>query len=636
MQALIADGHSGAHFGTHSGSILWIHSGGILGPFGGHSGPTLGPVWANSGAILGPSWAYSGSILGPLWAQFPIFAGVLQNFAIRACEGIGQGDSDAGAVQDDADAGIAQDDPFAGIVQEDSDPDSDAGILQEDSDPDFDAGIVQYDSDPELLAGIVGGDSDPDPDAGVGGIMHHDSDPDTDPDAGIAATELSTNRPWTLDSLSQPNALLLEAVPNRNKRKRLAALLQRFATDKQKQCTDYQALATAFDATRLQVGDFATTAQEEAKDKHMNAWDYKATIKLAFDNLGSTLSHSLRATGNVLDAMTAAALAATFSQKACVKLLYDSVVNKTKALRWLIVLRQWDGTPIDVEFGLLQEQLVELARYRHLDDDGNWSLLKHKDALKHRKATSLKRGVLEMFAQTIMLVWPESAAHTLSETTEDADVHRVEYVITPPSFIENTTASCEYTALQSACEYLSTPSLCELSKHIPFITLVLGSDFATANVRLKSYTQHRVGVHNATSDGKILIFDLFCIGHIITRMVIAVFSYVELIPKCYAVAFTLRFPKRLNRFLKVLQRVIEEDLSTGGYFPNATPDPLHLRHTWCMLALTFFRPRRTHEQKDNAYLTDVFNVLRSLLTADIRRSKVKHLCRQTLPGRRAI
>ena len=56
-----------------------------------------------------------------------------------------------------------------------------------------------------------------------------------------------------------------------------------------------------------------------------------------------------------------------------------------------------------------------------------------------------------------------------------------------------------------------------------------------------------------------------CVGHIITRTVIAVFGYAQLMPRCYCVSFSMRFPPRFNRIVKVIRSRIERDLLGGGY-----------------------------------------------------------------------
>ncbi len=68
--------------------------------------------------------------------------------------------------------------------------------------------------------------------------------------------------------------------------------------------------------------------------------------------------------------------------------------------------------------------------------------------------------------------------------------------------------------------------------------------------------------------------------------------YKKLVPKCFSVAFILRFGPRYDRVLKALVKMVERDLLEGGYFAG-TPAPEHaLDHTYRILSMTLMRELR--------------------------------------------
>jgi hypothetical protein len=159
-------------------------------------------------------------------------------------------------------------------------------------------------------------------------------------------------------------------------------------------------------------------------------------------------------------------------------------------------------------------------------------------------------------------------------------------------------------------------SLFKMNESIPWIMLVLVGDMASSNVRLKAHVENMVLAHNArnkeaerlevlgvTDDppvvckrGRCLFVDVFCLGHVFIGIIVKTFKLQQLIPRCYSISFTFRFPPRFNKLLKVLRIRILNDLLNGGYVADAEVDREMTRHTERILSLTLLRPLRTRGQ----------------------------------------
>ena len=60
----------------------------------------------------------------------------------------------------------------------------------------------------------------------------------------------------------------------------------------------------------------------------------------------------------------------------------DSLKNASRKIDSLYIERALDATPIDIEFGGLQDVLMESSRFRYLDGQGKWQLLSWDSARK--------------------------------------------------------------------------------------------------------------------------------------------------------------------------------------------------------------------------------------------------------------
>ena len=275
-----------------------------------------------------------------------------------------------------------------------------------------------------------------------------------------------------------------------------------------------------------------------------------------------------------------------------------------------------------MEYGELAGLLTDIGRYKHCDEQGNWTLLSSEQA-QQVKRSAFMRGTLEMCAQTLSVTWPET----------DGTTQRVDPVIAPV-FVDSTGASSEYACVNNSVIGWGLDSILKLTAFVQFVVLAWGSDFASSNVRTKCFIMSKFTEYLSEGHhhGRVSLLDLFCISHIITRMVVKTLTCESLIPKCCAVSFVMRFTPRLNRYLKALREIIERDLLNGGFVAGGIVDEECTSHTARIISMTLLRSLRS-KGRDNEkqgrhepLLRELYDKLVSLLNGDVRLLKFCHIC----------
>jgi len=428
---------------------------------------------------------------------------------------------------------------------------------------------------------------------------------------------------------------IADLAVGRHTRRRLLVATTREARLAADEAVDHLALQSAWDRTRALAGD--TTAPGAKQDKHANCWNAPAITRIAFENLGQAQTAAARSdTHNTEVAVEAVSWVA----KACSRRYLHELAASPPG-PWLYIEKAWDATPVDVEFDEAGLPLLEASRYRWCDEAGNWKLIPYEQAraLKLR----CRHGVVEMLAQSLKLVWPHEAHLVDARYPAGKLVDRVEEVIVPPVFLERATAANQFAALEDVFPDMNLETLFKMAKSTKFILLALPGDNAASNVRLKAHVVKLVGEFNASSThGKILTLDIICGTHIIMGFIVRTFRLSSLIPRCYSLNFTMRFPPRYNKLVKLLRTMIEKDLLNGGYIKVTgwtAPQREWSEHVDRVLEMTVMRPCHTkgrsveHEPGANEDLLRAICVaLKGMLTTNIKLPQVGHLCRGCCGG----
>ena len=272
----------------------------------------------------------------------------------------------------------------------------------------------------------------------------------------------------------------------------------------------------------------------------------------------------------------------------------------------------------------MDDLLHQSARYYFRDSrTSRVEVLEYEEAA--RRKMRCRGGVLELFAQTVTLMWNEGREA------------RRESIVVPPLFTKDQKASTELAAIDAAVPELDYDSFFKLSSVVGLVVHVLSCDSAKSNIRLLNCLAVEARRHNQLNadrgcHGRVLLWTVLCISHILTRAVSGAFVYSSFIATLYSVAFVHRFPPRANLTLSVLRSKVEASLQDGGYIPGGECSEADAQHTRMMLSLLLCRPLRTKgrsalepgRREDD--LRDLLDRLCAMLTGDIRVSTVAHVC----------
>ena len=147
----------------------------------------------------------------------------------------------------------------------------------------------------------------------------------------------------------------------------------------------------------------------------------------------------------------------------------------------------------------------------------------------------IPEGVCEFLGQTASICWA------------DRFERRIEKPILPPVFIDRANASCEFSALEASLKGFDLQSLFQMADTTPFVMLALRGDGAASNARLKAYVLQQIMGRNAQADDKglVLVVDITCHVHALMAIMTKESRLKKVIPKCYSLNWTFRFPPRL-------------------------------------------------------------------------------------------
>ena len=130
------------------------------------------------------------------------------------------------------------------------------------------------------------------------------------------------------------------------------------------QAPQRRALAVAWNDQRHSIGDqVALVNNESLPSVHPYAWDPRVVIKDGFQQVGLHEPRHSSNTHRSLELLGVSAFTALFKQRTLVDAWASSICSGTSAPpSFVLLLRECDATPVDLEFGALQELLLESAK----------------------------------------------------------------------------------------------------------------------------------------------------------------------------------------------------------------------------------------------------------------------------------
>ena len=153
-----------------------------------------------------------------------------------------------------------------------------------------------------------------------------------------------------------------------------------------------EAVTSVWNAATLRVGEQLAPQASSELHAHPNSWTINGVLKNAFDSIGATATHATRVTShaNITVGVVAAA-----AEEAEATLCKDMLASLPPDTEWLFVAREIDGTPTDVNFGIMTDLLREIARYRFADGPEPVRLLTFREWKQLGFKTN--HGVLDLF-----------------------------------------------------------------------------------------------------------------------------------------------------------------------------------------------------------------------------------------------
>ena len=360
---------------------------------------------------------------------------------------------------------------------------------------------------------------------------------------------------------------------------------------------------------------------------HPNTWTLSGTLHVAFAGIGKRVRMFGREAGNVGEVTGGRQLLATTTVASVfMHGLRAAISEWVQQLRvapgrsCLFIGSHYDSTPIKLSFSALQEQLMDVARYLHLDrETGKWKALPYEKYRGMVSRNAPRNGVLEVFAQ-IMTV---SAWRSASETdTRD--------VLVPPRVVGNNQASTVYRAVNTGVPEFSVEAINQLCGHLKYVLVSECPDNHSGNRRKVYATAQRLTAPNA------LVVPAACAVHQCNRIVDSLDT--DLLGDVYAAKFVVHLSSYYSHLYRTLRQLVADELVI---IPIANTTAAE-RRTWrahsqsvldnTVMRKTLFTRGRLDETGDSigpaareARAREQVDGLLAVCNGDIRQQKCVHI-----------
>ena len=207
-----------------------------------------------------------------------------------------------------------------------------------------------------------------------------------------------------------------------------------------------------------------------------------------------------------------------------------------------------------------------------------------------------------------------------------------------PTFLESTTSSRQFSAMEAACGSISLEALVQMTHRMKCVVISVESDACPSLVRAKYHIGEICAKHNLTAvakgHGTIVFIEVRCLGHFLHNLMERAFRHTQIVPRLYDVCWCCRTPSIYSCIFEALEAIVKEDLTNGGFFPHlAPPAPVAGRqgHTVDLVRLIVkgqrFDTKARHE--DLMLPTDEEELMRELSTmcnGDWGQRRLQHYC----------
>ena len=389
--------------------------------------------------------------------------------------------------------------------------------------------------------------------------------------------------------------------------------------------------ADLWNSERIRIGEHVHSSNRTQVKGHPNAWTTEGTLQIAFRRLVATTSKKARTTARCLDACSVVAHAYLRKQDQHIAQLKADMLSKP--LPWLWIERAWDATPLQVHFGKLTDLIRPMAKIL-LEGPKHDQQRHRALGTTELRGVQGEERVCRAQPGRPRIPGPESGGHHASVPSGRPGLPRMgctaAATLHAAIILANKTTSTLWQALEASLPAFSVSELRKLTANVNLVVLSLCGDLDTVNVRCKlqymdivvrhnamaraaraapaastpslgsaghvgggdggatAFARRAGGGHDAAVEhtcsppssgsaghtggahGLLAVVDVFCLGHVINRIVSAALRYDQLITKLYATAAILSIPSIHKAHLHALRNLIRDDLRTG-FFRGQAP-----------------------------------------------------------------
>ena len=232
-------------------------------------------------------------------------------------------------------------------------------------------------------------------------------------------------------------------------------------------------LREAWNSQRLRMGDFVGEDQRLGDNaEHPNKWASAAVMTMAWRQVSGmkTMREGLDGMRRELSVLATVSSAAHKEQKTWAATKKQEIVDGRRSVA---VFFFFDASPRRLCFGRLQDALMPHARYPYFEN-GKWITLKLQEYLaKVPGRTLLQHGVLDVLASSV----------ECRSVDSEGLVHGMR-ILCRPQLLENSTASCLFSAVEESAEEFSSNGLRDLASKVPFVIVAQQPDACSSNTRV--------------------------------------------------------------------------------------------------------------------------------------------------------
>jgi hypothetical protein len=338
----------------------------------------------------------------------------------------------------------------------------------------------------------------------------------------------------------------------------------------------YDALATCWNLVPLRSGDMVQTSETEAAtmSSHPNTYALPAAIRDAFRQIGSGVRSvagqvSIDSSRKMLSNLgTVASLAQRAFARGSRK-VFDLLCNRALNAESVVYSRGSDATPMLLNFGSMQSELVTCARYLKWIEAGEgqqygrWTTITYEQYLRENPGKGATQfGIVELLGITGEVHWGGfSRDGVMSSAVRESFWRKKHEFLFPPQILQKNNSS----TLNSSLAIMSAPfdndGIIEIAKKIGERSdgVVLAVD-SLDNCRVTKRFQRATACKYEPYDNILYSAETGCEAHILHNIITSEMKEDKIVGNAHAFAHVMRVHDRKQQLLKAAFAIVEHEL----------------------------------------------------------------------------